>query len=36
VPHGPEVWAVSSTETGFEGFEIDSPHRGPVRTGCDL
>jgi hypothetical protein len=22
-PHGPEVWAVSSTETGFKGFEVD-------------
>jgi hypothetical protein len=25
-PHGPEVWAVSSTETVFEGFKIDSRH----------
>ena len=26
-PHGPEIWAVSSTETGFEGFEVDSRRR---------
>jgi hypothetical protein len=26
-PHGPEICAVSSTETVFEGFEIDSRHR---------
>jgi hypothetical protein len=24
VPHGPELWAVSSTETVFEDFEINS------------
>jgi len=25
-PHGPEIWAVPSTEPVFEGFEIDSRH----------
>jgi hypothetical protein len=27
-PHGPEIYAVSSTETDFEGFELNSsPHK---------
>ena len=35
-PHGPEIWAVSSTETVFEGFEIDSRHRASDETGFEL
>jgi hypothetical protein len=31
-PHGPEIQAVSSTETYFEGFEIDSRHRASDYT----
>ena len=34
-PHGPEIWAASSTETVFVGFEIDSRHRASHLTGFE-
>src|SRR5216683_8265328 len=35
-PHGPEIWAVSSTETVFEGFEINSRRRASSSTGFEV
>src|ERR1700737_5633914 len=35
-PHGPEIYVVSSTETAFEGFELDWQHRPCNWLGLEL